>query len=72
MNAVPYPDEQSMVKDIKNGVTVSCLGGIFFDNLDFNSNITYKIRLPATLRMSGAGYEIQNYFRSTIGSPYLF
>ena len=53
-----------MVKDVKEGVAAGCLVGIFFDNLRLDSNITYKIRLPATLRTSGAGYVADDYSRS--------
>lgn len=55
LNATPYPTEEDMVRDIRNNTDAGCLFGIFFSNLELDSNITYKIRLPATLRTSGAG-----------------
>jgi hypothetical protein len=49
------------VADVNNNTSQSIfLGGVIFTELDFESNITYKIRLSAKLRNSGAAY-VESY-----------
>ncbi len=46
-----------MVAYINQNITESIyLGGVAFTSLNFQSNITYKIRLSAKLRNSGTAY----------------
>lgn len=48
-----FDDEQSMVQFLTQNGSDFYLGGVFFAKLDFESNITYKIRLSAKLKNSG-------------------
>lgn len=51
-----FDDEDALVAGINQNISDSIyLGGIIFTNTSSPSNITYKIRLSAKLRNSGAG-----------------
>ena len=43
------------------------LGGVIFENTTSESNITYKIRLAAKLRNSGAAYGLIDFDYLIIG-----
>ncbi len=52
-----FVDEETLVNTINQNISASVyLGGVIFTNLSLESNITYKIRLSASLRNSGRGY----------------
>ena len=51
-----FDDEQTLIDQVNKGMPASIyLGGVVFTNLTMESDITYKIRLSAKLRNSGAG-----------------
>lgn len=55
---LPFESEESLVAFGTNGTIVPMfLAGIIFTKLDDPLNITYKIRLSARLRNSGAAYD---------------
>ena len=52
-----FDNEEALVESINKDMPESIfLGGVVFTSLNFESNITYKIRLSAKLRNSGSGY----------------
>ncbi|CAF0870807.1 unnamed protein product [Adineta steineri] len=51
-----FSDEDALVKEINKNMPQSIfIGGVVFTNTDSEFNITYKIRLSATLRNAGSG-----------------
>jgi len=52
---IPFDTEDRLVATVTNGTdAILFLGGVIFTKLDDPLNITYKIRLSAKLRNSGA------------------